>query len=78
MIDDISFLYSDNAIPEDERTIIYVQRDMVAKRYCDSPKNVEDPNKYDVFDYNMGVFCESGENIAQQRLQIRRQLASEF
>ena len=74
MIDDISFLYSDNSIPEDERSIIYVHRDMVAKRYSDSPENVQN---YDPYSYNFGIFCESGENIARQRLQMRERLKQE-
>ena len=74
MIDDISFLYSDHSIPEDERSIIYAHRDLVAKRYADSPQNVE---KYDPFSYNFGVFCESAENIAKERIHIRNQMQQE-
>ena len=73
MIGEISLIYSDNAIPDEPRLGLYVQRDLVATRYSDTPKNVDD---YDAFDYSFGFLCPSAENMAQSRLQARAKARS--
>lgn len=71
MSQEISLIYSDGAMPEDHRINIYVTRDLIAQRYSDSPSNVDD---YDPFDYNFGIFCHNGEEIARKRIQSREDM----
>ena len=74
MIDDLSLLFSDNAYPDDVNVVHYVNRDTIAVRYGDRPKNVED---YDAIEYNFGLYITQAETIANERLRIRNQMAQE-
>lgn len=71
MIYDISLIYSDGVTPEDVRINNIVNRDTLARWFNTFPKIIDE---MDPFDYNYGLFCVEGHNMAKQRQEKNREM----